>query len=364
MSAYANAVLATSGLRNYWILDGDVANVDLVNGVPLDIRSAIIRLVAGRTEGEAACRWNRSQTAPNNVIYADPAPLNAPCTIEALIRWPTAAALGTGGTGVGLLSTRNGLPSFPNPGIQITLDAGGGPPYMNYALGDGSATWWVGPWTDISAWAPYGSWFHFAIAVGADGSHDFMFDGVTRISSVWSAGMAGRTPMCFGSYPLALILGNYEPNPSNSPNFGYGGEMQHVAAYNVKLSEATVAAHVAALGSIPTPNYKAPVATFPLYTRVRNFGIATISKSLPRTLSIARGGAYRAGRSEGGFEFPLGTTINVPTPLIGGISRPGRMVGAPPGEFSLPAPITPKLMEFGAGGVGRPLAGQVWPPAR
>ena len=56
MSAYRDAVLATTGLRHYWILGDD--DVDLNGGLTLTgVGAGVTRPAAGATQGEHAAKF-------------------------------------------------------------------------------------------------------------------------------------------------------------------------------------------------------------------------------------------------------------------------------------------------------------------
>ena len=349
MSGYSDAILAEPSLVHLWPLrNGQPAK----GSTSLTIGSAVGLLHLGRAGDDPAMRFERL-LQPNSYALMTPPSFTGAHTVEMLIR-------------IGVHSA-SGIPHiFATPGLgnghQHTelylrrLQDVPGQPAMGFRISNGTNAYLSPFFGDVDVWTA--GFHHAVLAVGADGSWEFFIDGTSFGTGTWGA--LGGTPVLFTS-PYTTYIASSDGNFTSSSAFD--GWIQHVAVYNTKLSLVEVQAHYAALGSVPTMVYRAPAYAAPLYSRIYDFRVATVTKSLPRTLAVAAGGTSRASRMEppGGFGFPSGMTMIPPSPLIGGISRPGRMVGAPPGGFTAPVPMTAKLITLGSKPVARPVTGQVWP---
>ena len=342
MSAYFDVIQAEPSLLNHWPLRDET---DAKGSVTLTFGPAIRRLERGRAENDPAIKFQSAQDA-NSFVEGQPASYSGAHTIEVLLKFANQNPLhfptlySTDGDAGGL-SMRDTASDPTNP-VAIRL-----------SIGNANGVFTT-PYYGSAAIFPLDVWHHCVFAVGADGSYQIFANGVSIATGIWDK--AG-VPKLFPGGPIRL------GNPLIVSTLLYNGYMQHFAAYTTKFNLAKAQAHYAALGSEPASLYRVSNLAYSSRTRVRVFDIATLTKSLPRTLAVAEGGVSRAGRGGGGFEFPLGTVLKIPNPLVGGVARPGRMVGAPPGEFALPASIAPKVVNLGAGGgeVTRPLEGQIWP---
>ena len=331
----------------YWPLNNEENLV--VPTATFTVGAAIERLRPGRVVGDYSMRFNRSNPS-NSFIQSIPTPYTGAHSIEILLKIGTIPA----GQSPHICLSINGEATA---WYMSTTDPAN--PTMSFQLGGPGGNYFSPTGLGAGALVP-GTWHHCVLAVGADGSWELFIDAVSMGTGIWAR--TGSPTFFKGPFTPVFIVGY-----NGLSAFAFEGFMQHFAVYNTKLNSTTVAAHVAALGPEPTFTYR-PATSFaaPLYTRVYNFRVATVTKSIPRALAIASvGGTSRASRfgPPGGFMLPLGTTINAPS-VVGGVSRPGRMAGVPPSGFTLPVPIAGKLVAFGAGGGGRPLAGQVWPPPR
>ena len=344
MSAYFDAVQAEPSLLHHWPMRDEA---DAKGSASLTIGPAVQRLHRGRAGNDPALKFQSSSLAGSYATFVPTAHTGAH-TLEMLLKFSTQNSLHfpnllTDGLGTQTALAMRDVGSDPANPVAIRLSICNDLSIYN------------APYVGDATIFPMAEWHHCVFAVGADGSYEVIVNGVSRATGIWNK---PGIPVLFKT-AIQVNIGN----PMIVDTLLYNGWMQHFAAYTTKFNLAKAQAHYAALGSEPASLYRVSNLAYSSRTRVRDFGIATLTKSLPRTLAIARGGTSRAGRGEGGFEFPAGTMISPPNPLVGGVSRPGRMIGAPPGEFALPASIAPKVVNLGAGGgeVTRPLEGQIWP---
>lgn len=237
---YLDTLLAEPNLLHLWTLGGDSSSGGLDHeGSTVLTFGSIISWDAGTPgrvlDGGSPARFVRAQY-PNDYVIGAPPALSGAHSVEVLIKIPSAPALAANGWYI--FGTRGTASNFSS---EMTVDA----PTRKLRINLGNGAAWHSP-AAVATALTLDAWHHVVLTVSAAGAWEIYLDGVSVGSGAW--GLSG-TPLVFDA-THNLTIGNY--GRGFDQNWAYEGWMQIFAMYDTALSAATVAAHYADLGSVPT----------------------------------------------------------------------------------------------------------------